>query len=110
MNPMAAEQLRQERETFELNKRQTAQWFGLRLRMGYCGLVMLVMLAGLCAFVILNHKAYPASVIDWAAAVLAGDIVALLVTTWKLVLSPTSAMPLSPVTRIERIAPGSGKA
>jgi hypothetical protein len=42
----AAEQLRQERETFELNKRQAAQWFGLRLRIGYCGLVILIALAG----------------------------------------------------------------
>jgi hypothetical protein len=109
MNPMAAERLRQERETFELNKRQAAQWFGLRLRMGYCGLVMLVVLAGLCGFVILKQISYPATVVDWAVAVLAGDIVALLVTTWKLVLSPTSVMPLSPVTRIERIGPGIGK-
>jgi hypothetical protein len=101
MNPMAAEQLRQERETFELNKRQAAHWFDLRLRMGYSGLVMLVVLAGLCGFVILNHNAYPATVIDWAVALLAGDIIALLVTTWKLVLSPTSVVPLSPVTWVK---------
>lgn len=55
MNPAAAEQLRQERETFELHKRQAAQWFGLRLCLGYCGLVMLVMLAALCGLVVFNH-------------------------------------------------------
>jgi len=109
MNPAAAEQLRQERETFELNKRHAAQWFGLRLRMGYCGLVMLVLLAALCGFVILNHKLYSAVVLDWAAAVVAGDILALLVTTWKLVLSPSSAMCLAPVTHPRRNGTGIGK-
>ena len=98
MNPAAAEQLRQERETFELNKRHADQWFGLQLRMGYCGLVMLAGLAATCVLIILSHKNYPTAVVDWAAAVLAGDIVALLVATWKLVLSPSSVMNLNPVT------------
>src|ERR1700743_1163423 len=102
MNRAAAERLRQERETFELNKRQAAQWFGLRLRMGYCGLVMLVMLATLCGFVILNYAFYSAAMVDWAATVMAGDILALLISTWKLVLSPASAMRLMPVTHIEQ--------
>jgi len=34
MNHAATEQLRQERKTFEPNKRQAAPWFGLHLQMG----------------------------------------------------------------------------
>lgn len=98
MNLESAEQLRQERETFELNKRQAAQWFGLRLRMGYCGLVILAALAANCMFIILCAKIYPIVVVDWAATVLAGDILALLVAAWKLVLNPNSAMNVNPVT------------
>jgi hypothetical protein len=95
----AAEQLRQERETFELNKRQAAQWFGLRLRMGYCGLVILIALAASCMFMILSAKNYPIVVVDWAATVLAGDIFALVIAAWKLVLNPNSAINLNPVTK-----------
>jgi len=109
MTPRAAEQLRQERETFELNKRQAKLWFNLRLSLGYCGLVMLAMLAALCGFVILDHKLSSAVVVDWASAGLAGDISALLVTSWKLVLSPSSAMRLTPVTHIERSETGIGR-
>ena len=54
MNGTAAGPARQERETFDLNKRQAAQWFGLRLCMGYCGLAMLLVLAAVCGFVILT--------------------------------------------------------
>jgi hypothetical protein len=102
MNPARDEQLRQERETFELNKRQATQWFGLRLRMGYCGLAMLVILAALCSLIIVSHDAYSGNVVGWATTALASDILALLVTTWKLVLSPASVLQLSPVTRSKR--------
>ena len=99
MKAAAAEQLRQERETFELNKRQAAQWFGLRLRMGYCGLAMLVLMAAVCAAIILTAAARSPWVIKWATFVLAGDILALLITVWRMVLAPASAIKLAPVTR-----------
>jgi hypothetical protein len=88
VNLESAEQLRQERETFELNKRQAAQWFGLRLRMGYCGLVILAALAANCMFIILCAKIYPIVVVDWAATVLVGDILALPPGNWCLARIP----------------------
>ena len=42
--------------------------------MGYCGLIMLTALAATCGFIILSRTTYPPAVVDWAAAVLAGDI------------------------------------
>ena len=35
MNEAQAEQLKQEREAFELRKHQASSWFTLRLAMGY---------------------------------------------------------------------------
>jgi hypothetical protein len=105
MNDAEAEQLRQEREAFDLNKRHAGEWFSLRLRMGYAGLGMMIVLAAACIFIVLKPAAYSQGVVAGAGSVLAGDVIALLAATWKLVLSPASAMPLNPVSHKERAEP-----
>ena len=96
---VADEQLRQERETFELHKSHVARWFTLRLCMGYAALVILVVLAAFCGFIILNYQVYTAVSVTFATIFLGVDLVGLLTAMWRLVLSPTSALALEPVTR-----------
>lgn len=98
MTPAASEQLRQARETFDLNKTQVARWFALRLAMGYAGLVLLFGVAATCAFVIVDHRAFPIGALTPAMSILCGDFVAILAATWRLVLSPAAAVTLSPTT------------
>ena len=91
------EQLRQERETFDHRKLQDARWFVLRLRMGYTAAVMLPVVALACAYVLLNHPQFPASVVTSAGAALLVDVLGLVVAVWKVVLNPGSVTRLDPV-------------
>jgi hypothetical protein len=93
-----AEQLRQERETFEQEKDQGARWFELRLRMGYLGIIVLVGIAALAAFILLSPDRYSAQIQEYAAVALLVDMVGLIVSVFKLVLQPGNAMRLEPVT------------
>ncbi|HEX4196630.1 MAG TPA: hypothetical protein VHZ26_04235 [Caulobacteraceae bacterium] len=101
MTEVQAEQLRQEREAFDLRKRHASSWFLLRLTMGYSGLALLVLVAATCGFVLLNHAAFSASLSMNALVVLGGDLLAVLATTWKLVLSPSTRVVLLPITKLK---------
>jgi len=84
MNESQAEQLRQEREAFELRKQQASSWFVLRLAMGYFGLVLL---------------AFSSATAGGALVVLGGDLLAVLAATWRLVLGPSTTVTLLPLTK-----------
>jgi len=99
VNEAQAEQLRQEREAFELRKHQSSSWFTLRLAMGYFGLGLLTLVAALCGFVLFNHAVFSATTSGGALAVLAGDLIAVLATTWRLVLGPSTTITLLPLTK-----------
>jgi uncharacterized membrane protein YqjE len=101
MTEAEAEQLRQEREAFDLQKRQASSWFLLRLAMGYFGLALLALVATVCGFVLFDHTAFSASLSMKALVVLGGDLLAVLATTWKLVLSPSTTVTLLPITNAE---------
>ncbi len=92
------ERLRQERETFEQRKGQEAKWFNLRLRMGYMAALMLPAIGGIAGFIIMNESRFSSSVVAAAAAALLIDILGLLGAVWKIVLNPTGATPLEPIT------------
>jgi uncharacterized membrane protein len=94
----AEEQLRQEREAFEENKRQIQSWARLRLVMGWTALVLLVVLCAISIFVIALHDAFPASAITAAAGTVFLQTLALVVAVWRLVLG-TGPKPLAPLTR-----------
>ncbi len=105
MSP-AEEQLRQERETFDLNKDQARRWFTLRLAVGYVALAVLPLLAIACGYVVFNSHAFGDRVVTAAVVVLGGDVLALLTATWKLVLSANSSPQLRPVTAVHGKAAG----
>lgn len=69
MDGAAAERLRQERETFDLAKRHADRWFGLRLGMGYAGIVLMETVVAVCIWVILNPTStvQQASIGPWAS-------------------------------------------
>lgn len=97
----ARERLRQEREAFDQAKCQTAQWFWLRLAMGYVGMVLLVVIAIICGIILLGHKAYPQSAVTAAAAVLFVDLLGLLGSIFRLVLQQGEMTILRPVIGTE---------
>lgn len=98
MRQAEAEQLRQERETFEFNMRQACAWSLLRLSIGYAALFVLVAVFGLCTFVILAHNQFPPEATKWAMGVLGLDILGLVGTVIKLVFDAKQAKSLTPVT------------
>ena len=94
----AEERLRQERETFDQQKKQDTHWFRLRLVMGCSAVILLCLIAAVCVLVILNHDNYPAAIVTSAAAAFFAEVLGLLGAVWKMVLSPGSATKLEPVT------------
>ena len=98
MLAQAEERLRQERETFEQRMRQDAHWFRLRLTMGFIAAILLPTFAIAAAYVLVLHEQFPASIVTAASAVIFVDVTGLVIAAWKLVLNPTSATRLNPVT------------
>ncbi|MFP1132874.1 hypothetical protein [Asticcacaulis sp. W401b] len=96
MQPAQAEQLRQESETFDLNKRQAAAWFQLRLVTGYVAVVLFIGVALTCVTVIFGR--FPESVQSCAMVALVLDVLGLVGVSVKLILSPGSAGQLAPIT------------
>jgi hypothetical protein len=94
----AEEQLRQERETFEHQKVQSARWFLLRLSVGYTSVVALVSALSLCLYILLRSDIFPDKVVIAAGAGLFGDILGLVATVWKVVFNPGTVAALRPVT------------
>lgn len=94
----AREQLRQERETFDQAKTHGAQWFRLRLCMAYATIALLILVAIVCAVIVIRPAGYPVTVITAASAALLVDIVALAAGIFKLVLPHSSAASLKPIT------------
>ena len=100
MNAAVKEQLRQEGEAFDLNKRQAECWFVLRLCMGYGAFGLLLCVFGVCMFVLIDHAAFPSNLVYAAMAALVVDLLGFAVAAWKMVLDPATAAPLKPVTGV----------
>lgn len=96
----AAEQIRQERETFEQRKRHEHMWFGLRLAMGISSIILLAAIMVLCAVILLNPSSYPVNVVTAAGVALLTDVLGLLIGVWKIVLNSESITQLEPVTNV----------
>src|SRR5436305_1871144 len=95
----AEEQLRQERETFEHHKALAARWFLLRLSVGYTSVAALVIVLGVCVYILMRTDAFPVNVVTAAGATLFGDVMGLVATIWKVVLSPGTVASLTPTTQ-----------
>lgn len=93
------EQLRQERETFEQAKKQDAQWFVLRLVMGYVAVVFLTAIMVVAPYVLFNESKFSTGVVAAAGAALFGDVLGLLIMVWKTLFNPDLKAQLRPVMR-----------
>ncbi len=94
----AEEQLRQERETFDQQRRQDRLWFNLRLTVGYSSIALLGGIVSACVLIIAHDPMFAPAVVLSATGVLFSDVLGLLVTVWKVVLNPGRLTRLAPVT------------
>lgn len=98
MNAIVREAVRQQKETFEQLKRQDRQWFVLRLVMGYCAVLLLLAVLGVCTMILVKTNGYPTFVVKAASATLFADVMGLLLAVWKFALNPRFHNGLQPVT------------
>ena len=104
----AAEQLRQERETFDQQKRHDAQWFLLRLIFGYATAVLLLGILSVSALVLFNPQRFDTFVVRAAASALFADALGLVISVYKGVVTARPGDRLAPVTK-SRSGAGSGE-
>lgn len=97
----ASEQLRQERESFNQQKKQNNLWFCLRLVMGYSSVVILLIIAGVSAYIIAHSERFDSKIVLSASIGMIGDIVGLMISVWKVVLNPQTFKEISPVTKLK---------
>ena len=95
----AKEQLRQEREVFNLKKKQESRWFFLSLTMGYASVALLVMIVIISSIILFNPKDFTVFTVKATCAALFADVVGLLLGIWKIVLNPKFVTMLSPETQ-----------
>lgn len=95
----AIEQLRQERDVFNLRKKQESRWFLLRLTMGYASVALLVIVIIISSIILFNSGNFPVFTVQAAGAALFADVVGLLLGIWKIVLNPKFVTKLSPETQ-----------
>ena len=95
----AAEQLRQEQETFDQQKAHEGRWFALRLVMGYSSIALLAVILFVSSYILFHPAVYSTGVVTAAGGALFVDAVGLVVSVWKGVLQPDSSRRLVPVTK-----------
>jgi cytochrome b subunit of formate dehydrogenase len=83
----ARERLRQEQEVFELAKLHAVRWFALRLTMGYAVISLLALIALVAGYVVLHPAGYSHSTVTVAATALLVDMLAFVISIFKLVIS-----------------------
>jgi lipid-A-disaccharide synthase-like uncharacterized protein len=94
-----AEQLRQERETFNQLKVQDNRWFLLRLVMGSVAVVLFPAIMFVCTWIIFHHQDFSSATVTVATTGLLGDSLGLVIAIWKLVLGTRGPERLAPVTQ-----------
>ncbi|GKX48653.1 hypothetical protein [Pectobacterium carotovorum] len=95
----AAEQLRQERETFNQAKKHDQWWFVLRLVMGGTSVVLLISVLAISAYILFNTIDFPTTVVNSAGVALFVDVLGMLIGVWKIVLNPSFTSKLQPTTQ-----------
>lgn len=94
----AAEQLRQERETFDQQKSHDHLWFLLRLSMGFASIVLMGAVMIVSTYILFKNAEFPKEVVTSAGGALFVDVLGLLVGVWKIVLNPQTVTKLQPTT------------
>jgi hypothetical protein len=93
-----SERLRQERETFDHQKKQDNWWFSLKLTMGFVSILLLPSILFVAATILFHHREYPDAVVVSAGIAIFADTLGLLIGIWKIVLSPGASTKLAPLT------------
>ena len=99
----ATERIRQEKETFNQRKVQDNQWFLLKLVMGFFAVLLLATILVISTYILIRNNQFPHSVVISAGAALFIDILALVISVWKIVLNPNSMTKLEPITGQEDV-------
>lgn len=94
------EQLRQESLIFDERMKQDRRWFLLRLIMGYSCVTLLLIVAAVTIYILLNYSRFSGEVVTAAAVALFGDIIGLIVSVYKIVVNPDTRVRLEPVTQV----------
>jgi hypothetical protein len=97
----AEEQLRQERETFELYKEHQQYWFALQLRFGYASIVILLVIMGVFSYPVLRPDLFRTEAVILAAIGLLADMAGWVLSVWRIVLDPKFRIQLAPVTNVQ---------
>ena len=93
------ERLRQEKETFDQNKKQHKTVHILKIVMGFTALVVLLAVLVWCFYVLTNGEKFHTATVISAAVGFLGDITGLMISVWKIVLNPDFIKELVPVTK-----------
>jgi hypothetical protein len=95
----AIERLRQERESFELSKKQASRWLVLRLVIGYSSIGVFLVVAVAALWTLTHYQNFPIFVVGGASSALFVDALGLVISVWKVVFNLNFYAPLTPVTR-----------
>jgi len=96
----AAEQLRQERETFDQAKKHDGLWFILKLAMGFVSVILLICVMVVAVYILFNNGDFSLTVTNFAGAALFVDVLGMLIGVWKIVIAPESSSKLQPTTQV----------
>jgi uncharacterized membrane protein YqjE len=94
----ASEQLRQEREAFDQQKKHAEWWFRLRMAMGCIAVLSLPAIMGIASYVLVHADAYTTGVVAGATAALFADVLGVVGGVWRISMNPQSVSKLTPVT------------
>lgn len=97
MSAAGDEHLRQAREAFDLNRGQSIGWFRLQVVTAAVVLAIVIGVAALCGFVILNPHRFEGPVMVGAVIGLLVDLVGVATIYVRQVLSPARRPELRPV-------------
>lgn len=101
----AAEQLRQERETFDQAKKHDSLWFILKLIMGFVSVLLLICVMIVTVYILFNAIDFSLAVTNLAGAALFVDVLGMLIGVWKIVIAPDSSSKLQPTTQVSSPTP-----
>jgi hypothetical protein len=105
----AQERLRQERETFDQRKTQSARWFIIQQVMAWIAVVFLPGIALPCGWIIFHHSEFASATVTVATSALLVDTLGFIFSIWKIVLGsgPKALEPVTAAAAINELPAGS---
>jgi hypothetical protein len=97
----AAEQLRQEHDSFEQLKKHSSRWSALQLTLGYSSVFIFFAIAFFAGWVLLHNEQFTIAVVTTSSSALFVDAIGLVISVWKIVLKPNFYTPLTPTTKVD---------